>query len=323
MSACQPWLPDPNPILPWIDGSYTTPWDTTKRFCQRTIVNELSFSVAPGEVFGFLGRNGAGKTTSLRMILDIIRPDSGSIIVFDQVPGILDRTRIGFLPEERGLYRTMTAAETVGFVGQLKGMTRTAAAAATAALLERFGLADHRNKKVQELSKGMAQKVQLATALVNKPDLILLDEPFSGLDPVNQELLEKEIHLAATRGASIVFSTHVMQHAERLCNRFLVLDHGRKRFEGTLGEAQRTLPCRIKGLSDRLPMETSAVRLLSSGADSDGWSEWTAEIGRSHDPQDFLQHLTETGMVLRRFEVMRRELHDIFIDLVGSQEAFR
>ena len=216
----------------------------TKDFGDKRAVDDLSFAVRDGEVFGFLGGNGAGKTTSLRMVLDIIRPTAGRIEILGGPPGREKSSELGFLPEERGLYRTMTALDTIAYFGRLKGMSKGDARREGRALLDRFGLGGSAHMKIEKLSKGMAQKVQLATAVVNHPRLLILDEPFSGLDPVNQGLLEDEIKRLSHQGSTIVFSTHVMQHAERLCDRLLLLADGRKVFEGTQDEARATLPAR-------------------------------------------------------------------------------
>src|SRR5829696_3507877 len=168
-----------------------------KRFARTLAVDRLSFSVPEGQVFGFLGGNGAGKTTTLRMALDIIRPTEGKLTVLGRSPGRANAPQIGFLPEERGLYRQMTAIDTIVYFGRLKGMTAHAARTEGLALLDRFGLSANAKSTIDKLSKGMAQKVQLATAVVNRPRLLILDEPFSGLDPVNQRLLEDEIRRAS------------------------------------------------------------------------------------------------------------------------------
>lgn len=297
-----------------------------KRFGDFTAVNDLSFAVAPGEVFGFLGGNGAGKTTSLRMVLDILRPDQGSIAVLGKPPGRGASARLGFLPEERGLYRTMTAIETIVYFGRLKGMTTADARREGLVLLDRFGLGAFAKTTVDKLSKGMAQKVQLATAIVNRPDLLILDEPFSGLDPVNQGLLEDEIIDAAKGGAAVVFSTHVMQHAERLCDRLLFLAHGRKQFEGTQDGARDTLPVRLTLVAQHSPATLAGVESAedkgpAASAAADGWRVWDVRLTTGGDPGDLLQQCTAQGFALRRFEQQRASMHDVFLHIVGGAEA--
>ena len=294
----------------------------TTRFGDRTAVDALSFAVRPGEIFGFLGGNGEGKTTSLRMVLDILRPTSGRIAVLGCARGRETASELGCRPEERGLYRGMTAIDTVTYFGRLKGMTQAAARAKGQTLLERFGLAGSAKMPIDKLSKGMAQKVQLAATLVNSPKLLLLDEPFSGLDPVNQGLLEDEIRGAAQGGATVVFSTHVMQHAERLCDRLLLLAQGRKVFEGTQAEARGRLPARLDIVARDTPMRCPGVERADPGeADAQGWRSYAVTLGAGIDPADVLQCLTEQGVALRRFDEHRASLHDVFIHLVGPQGA--
>jgi ABC-2 type transport system ATP-binding protein len=292
----------------------------TKRFGDVLAVDDLSFAVAQGEVFGFLGGNGAGKTTSLRMVLDIIRPTSGRISVLGKPPGRENSGSIGFLPEERGLYRSMTALDTITYFGRLKGMTAADARSHGRELLARFGLSGSEKTSVDKLSKGMAQKVQLATAVVNRPQLLILDEPFSGLDPVNQGLLEEEIKHASRDGATVVFSTHVMQHAERLCDRLLLLARGRKRFEGSQDAARATLPVRLSVVARSSPIALEGVTAATpSGAAQDGWQEWDVRLDPGVDPGDVLQRCSEGGIALRRFETQRATLHDAFIHIVGPE----
>lgn len=293
----------------------------TKRFGDAVAVDDLSFAVRPGEAFGFLGGNGAGKTTSLRMVLDIIRPSAGRIEVLGRPPGRENSADVGFLPEERGLYRSMTPLDTVGYFGRLKGMTAGDAKREGRALLDRFGI--HASRvTVDKLSKGMAQKVQLATAVVNRPKLLMLDEPFSGLDPVNQGLLEEEIGRAKAGGATVVFSTHVMQHAERLCDRLLLLARGRKLFEGTQDEARARLPARLSVVSRESP---AALPGVAEAGETDvidgGWREWDVRLEPGTDPGDVLQAGTERGFALRRFEQRRASLHDAFLHIVGGDLA--
>ena len=296
--------------------------NVTKRFDKTLAVDGLSFSVPEGQVFGFLGGNGAGKTTTLRMILDIIRPTSGKISVLGRPPGRDNSASVGFLPEERGLYRQMTAIDTITYFGRLKGMKPADARREGMTLLDRFGLAANAKSTVDKLSKGMAQKVQLATAVVNRPRLLLLDEPFSGLDPVNQRLLEDEIRRASDDGATVVFSTHVMQHAERLCERLLLLARGRKRFEGTLDEARAQLPARLSVVARETLAQLPGVRnCRAAGQAGDGWQEWDVELDSGVAPGDLLQQCTERSVPLRRFEERRASLHDVFLQIVGPAEA--
>jgi ABC-2 type transport system ATP-binding protein len=293
----------------------------TKKYGDFTAVNDLSFAVRTGEVFGFLGGNGAGKTTSLRMVLDIIRPTAGSISVLGRPPGRENAPFLGFLPEERGLYRTMSAIDTIVYFGRLKGMSPGDARTEGLALLDRFGLSANVKSTVDKLSKGMAQKVQLATAVVNSPRLLILDEPFSGLDPVNQGLLEDEIRRASAKGATVVFSTHVMQHAERLCDRLLLLDRGRKEFEGNLDQARALLPARLTVTARAALDGVPGVANCEPAADgTDGWRDWAITLQPGAVPGDLLEHCSAGGIVLRRFEERRASLHDVFLHMVGTEE---
>lgn len=294
----------------------------TKRFDRVLAVDDLSFRVGPGAVFGFLGGNGAGKTTSLRMVLDIIRPTSGKIEVLGRTPGRKNAPEIGFLPEERGLYRQMTALDTIAYFGRLKGMAAADAKREGAALLDRFGLSANSRMTVDKLSKGMAQKVQLATALVNRPKLLILDEPFSGLDPVNQGLLEEEIRRISATGATVVFSTHVMQHAERLCDRLLLLAKGRKKFEGTLDEARTELPARLSMVSKQDPSDIPGVESTSDlGEAEKGWRKWDVRLEPGVAPGEVLERCVAEQFPLRRFEQLHASLHDVFVHIVGTPET--
>jgi ABC-2 type transport system ATP-binding protein len=293
--------------------------DVTKRFGDLTAVDGLSFSVPEGAVFGFLGGNGAGKTTSLRMALDIIRPTSGRIEVMGAPPSRENAAAIGFLPEERGLYRLMSVLDTIVYFGRLKRMDAGAARKAAMDLLVRLGLEDRAKTPVGKLSKGLAQKVQLATALVNAPRLILLDEPFSGLDPVNQGLLEDVIRDASRAGSTVVFSTHVMQHAERLCDRLLLLARGRKVFEGTQDEARAALPSRLTLVSRADPAALSGVASAAPlGPAQAGWTRYELALKPGADPGDVLEACTTQAFPLRGFDIHRPSLHEVFIHLVGT-----
>jgi ABC-2 type transport system ATP-binding protein len=293
-----------------------------KRFDAVLAVDDLSFSVAPGEIFGFLGGNGAGKTTTLRMVLDIIRPTSGTITVLGAAPDRRATAAIGFLPEERGLYSGMSAIDTIVYFGRLKGLSEALARSRGLELLERFDLADRAKSHIGDMSKGMAQKVQLATALVNEPELLMLDEPFSGLDPVNQGLLEDEILRASARGAAVIFSTHVMQHAERLCDRLLLLRKGCKRFEGTIAEARAQLPSSLTAVAKADLSGLPGVSDAASSSAGDGeWHQWALTLDAGVDAGAVLEHCSSRGIALRRWDHHQASLHDVFVQLVGPEEV--
>jgi ABC-2 type transport system ATP-binding protein len=295
--------------------------DVTKRFGDFAAVDALSFAVAEGGVFGFLGGNGAGKTTSLRMALDILVPSAGSIEIMGARPSRENAAAIGFLPEERGLYRRMTVLDTIVYFGRLKRMEAGAAKKAAMALLERLELADRAKAPIAKLSKGLAQKVQVATALVNSPRLLLLDEPFSGLDPVNQSVLEELIVEAAHGGATVVFSTHVMQHAERLCDRLLLLARGRKVFEGTQDDARAALPSRLTLSSRSQPGALPGVaKATAIGPGADGWTPFEVELDPGVEAGALLEYCTTKAFPLRQFSVHTPTLHEVFIHFVGADQ---
>ncbi len=228
-----------------------------KRYGALTAVDGLSLAVEPGTVFGLLGPNGAGKTTTLRMIMDILAPDEGEVLLFGRARRREDLDRVGYLPEERGLYRKMTVLEHLVFLGGLHGMRRREARAAAAEWLERLGLGDRQRRRVEELTTGMQQKVQLAGTLHHRPRLLILDEPFSGLDPLNQALFKRLLAEHRAGGGSIVLSTHVMEQAEKLCGRICLLSGGRAVLTGELDE----LKSRLRTNSYRLVADGDLERL--------------------------------------------------------------
>ncbi len=289
-----------------------------KRFGAFAAVDDLSFAVPEGCVFGFLGGNGAGKTTSVRMMLDIIRPTSGQIEILGRAPSRQNAPAIGFLPEERGLYRLMTVKDTLVYFGCLKGLSVTDATAAAFALIERLDLGSWASATMDKLSKGLSQKVQLATALVNNPRLLILDEPFSGLDPVNQGVLEDIMLEKARGGATVIFSTHVMQHAERLSQRLLLLSRGRKIFEGTQVEARGQLPARLMLTSQADPSALPGVVRAVALQEEKGWQQWEVTLVAGREPGDLLEHCSSNNFALRGFESIKPSLHDVFIHLVGN-----
>lgn len=296
--------------------------DVVKRYGGFTAVDGLSFAIAPGEIYGFLGPNGAGKTTTLRMMLDIIQPTSGRIVILGSESAIPVRRRIGYLPEERGLYKKMKAIDSIAYFAQLRGLSRADARRRAAALLEEFGLGDFAKSKCEALSKGMAQKVQLLSTIAHEPELLILDEPFSGLDPINQQTLEDLIRNQRAAGRTIIFSTHVMQHAERLCDRFMIIAHGEKRFEGTMREARASFAQRLH-IRTTAPMEALAalggIDKIRVEETSDAETTYEIELEDGANPQAFLERAVAAGVAITRFEQAGATLHDIFVALAGDQ----
>jgi len=296
----------------------------TKRYGAFTAVDNLSFAARRGRILGFLGPNGAGKTSTIRMVLGLVAPSAGRIDVLGAPDARSVRERIGFLPEERGLYRRMTPLDAIVFLGGLKGVPRAECRRRALALLEEQGLGHAARRQIRNLSKGMAQKVQLISAIVHEPELVILDEPFSGLDPVNQQALEAVIRGLAARGATVVFSTHVMQHAERLCDHVVLLAKGRKVFDGTVAEARSHAPRALvlEGGVDRaavaaLPgVEQVVVETAETGA-----SRYTAALSRGAAGQDALKAAFAAGLDISRFEMREPTLHDAFITLTGGEGA--
>jgi ABC-2 type transport system ATP-binding protein len=297
--------------------------DVVKRFGAFAAVDRLSFSVAKGEIYGFLGPNGAGKTTTLRMILEITAPTSGRIMVLDSASAIKVRHRIGYLPEERGLYRKMRAADTIAYFASLRGVPGKAAQARAQELLQRFGLGDFARSKNEALSKGMAQKVQLLSTIAHDPELLILDEPFSGLDPINQATLETLLRELKAAGKTIIFSTHTMQHAERLCDRFLIIAKGRKQFEGTLEEARRLFPpklfIRTADPIEALRAAPGVIAVADGAVEDNGARDYVVELKTGADPNAVLSAAFEAGIRMTRFEHARASLHDIFVALAGDE----
>ena len=295
----------------------------TKRYGGFTAVDDLSFTVKRGEIFGFLGPNGAGKTTTLRMLLDIIRPTSGALSILGSSSAIPVRRRIGYLPEERGLYRKMRAAESIAYFAELRGLSRRDAKAKALKLLDEFGLSEFARSKNEALSKGMAQKVQLLATIAHDPELLILDEPFSGLDPINQQTLETLIKDLRRDGRTIIFSTHVMQHAERLCDRFLIIAKGQKRFEGALAEARAAFSRKLHVVTSAEIVELEAlpsVAGVSRGAEvSQNETDFAVELTATASPQQFLREAVTRDIPITKFEEAGATLHDIFVALAGDE----
>ena len=288
----------------------------TKAFGQHVAVDDLSLVVPPGTIYGFIGPNGSGKTTTLRTIMRILHPDRGSLRVLGEDVLGAANDRVGYLPEERGLYKTMKVRDILRFYAELKGFRNSAAA--IDGWLGRLGLADWAGKKVEALSKGMAQKVQFIAAVIAHPELVLLDEPFSGLDPVNADVLREEILNLRRDGTTVIFSTHDMAVAEQLCDFIFMIYKGKKVLDGTL-----------ESIQDAYGSDTVRV-LLEGRPDLDGlpgvvhvtdlgrWQELRLERGA--EPQQLLAALMQRGRV-RHFELARPTLNDIFVRIAGPADA--
>jgi len=283
----------------------------SKSFGAQVAVDDLSLAVPTGSIYGFIGPNGSGKTTTLRMIMRIFLPDSGTIRVLGDDSWTAASDRVTYLPEERGLYKTMRVREVLRFYAELKGMQNCRPAIDE--WLERMRLADAANKKVEALSKGMSQKVQFIAAVISKPELVLLDEPFSGLDPVNENLFREVILDLRRRGTTIIFSTHNMSVAEQMCDFIFMIYKGRKVLDGTLDSIQ-----------DSYGFDTVRVRVEGGSLEALRGVEKVTDFGRHQelrldkgtDPQAVLRELMQRGRV-DRFERTRPSLHDIFIRIAN------
>ena len=293
----------------------------SKRYGTFEAVRDLSFQVPKGSICGFLGPNGAGKTSTLRMILGLQPATSGRIDILGAADGREVRDRIGFLPEERGLYRKMTPVEAIAFFGSLKGLPAHEGRKRAVALLEQQGLGASQKKKMKDLSKGMAQKVQLLASVVHKPEFVILDEPFSGLDPMNQQGLEAMIRGLAADGATVLFSTHVMQHAERLCDKVVLLARGRKAFEGTV-EAAKSISLRFLELEGAIASGAVAVLPGVTGVEvleeHGETRRLKAGLASGAGGQEALKAAFLGGLDVRGFALREPTLHDAFIGLTGD-----
>jgi ABC-2 type transport system ATP-binding protein len=285
-----------------------------KKFGDRRVVDGVDIAVPKGAVYGVLGPNGAGKTTTLRMLLGIIEPDGGQRSLLGHERPREAGDRIGYLPEERGLYPAMKAREAIAFMGALRGLDWKIGRKRAAALMEAAGLGHAVDTKIKKLSKGMAQLVQLLGSVVHEPDLLVLDEPFSGLDPVNQERLEKLILAERDRGATILFSTHVMAHAERLCDRLAIIAGGKRRFEGTVAEARGTLPLRAHYVPHHPDPGIKALLPGDSEQSGDGWLFTVPKEGI----ETLLVKLIDAGYGISGLSIERPGLHDAFVRIVGE-----
>jgi len=301
--------------------------NVVKRFDDFVAVRELSLQVPRGSVYGLLGPNGAGKTTTIRMILDILLPDAGAITIFGRPNtdyGVLDK--VGYLPEERGLYKKMQVRRVLLFLAELKGMRRAEVTPRIDQWLERFGLITPEKNwgdaRVDELSRGMQQKVQFIGTLLHDPDLVILDEPFSGLDPINAQALKDTVVELKKRGKTVIFSTHLMDNAERLCDAVCIIANGEKVLDGSVADVkeehgQRNIALALEGEGvDGIAAILRDQSLVKRADDSNRFFE--IEMATGADPQVLLRRIVESGASVSRFEMIQPSLHQIFLQKVGA-----
>ena len=298
-----------------------------KRFAEHVAVRELTLTVPSGSVYGLLGPNGAGKTTTIRMMLDIIAPDQGTVRIFGRPPsetGVLDR--VGYLPEERGLYKKMQVRRLLRFMAELKGVDRRTASHRIDEWLDRLALRDAKKDwgeaKLDELSRGMQQKVQFIATLLHEPELVILDEPFSGLDPINSQALKDVVIDLRRRGKSVIFSTHLMENAERMCDSVCIIARGEKVLDGRVAdvksrEGTRHVALELDGGSADGARQVLADPALVRRLD-DSHRTFEIELTPDADARLLLRRLVDSGASIRRFELVQPSLHQIFLDKVGA-----
>jgi ABC-2 type transport system ATP-binding protein len=282
-----------------------------KIYGKKTVVNNVSFTVEKGEIFGLIGPNGAGKTTTIRMMMDIIKPDSGEVYILGEKFREETKNKIGYLPEERGLYKKQSVMETMRYMASLKGISITDAR--IEAMLKKVGMLPHKNKKIEEMSRGMGQLIQFLVTIIHDPILVILDEPFSGLDPVNTEILKKLILELKEEGKSIIFSTHQMNQVEELCDRLFMINKGSKVLYGNLDEIKHTY--RENSVFITYEGNIGSLKGVTESREKDGYTEFFLDDKTT--PQDILQQLIDKKVTVTRFEIGTPSLNEIFIRIAG------
>jgi ABC-2 type transport system ATP-binding protein len=288
-----------------------------KSFGEIEAVVDVSFEVRRGEIFGLLGPNGAGKTTTIRMMLDILKPDRGLVAILDGVMTEEKKERIGYMPEERGLYQDVPLERCLLYLASLKGLSPIESRANLAALFERFDLTAHKEKKVKELSKGMQQKAQIINTIVHKPELVVIDEPFTALDPINTQLVKELIMELREEGTTILMSTHQMHQVEELCDRILLIDDGRDVLYGELNQIRRSYSghAALVRVDGKIPDIRGVLEIVPhNGAHKLMLAEDTT-------PQDVARALVEQDLGLEKFEIATPTLDEIFIRVVAEGGA--
>ncbi len=285
-----------------------------KSFADKVVVNDLSFSVSQGEVFGLIGPNGAGKTTTIRMMMDIIKPDSGDVTVLGEKLSEATKNRLGYLPEERGLYRKLRVLDSIIYLASLKGVDARSAEEKANELLGQTGMLPHKMKKIEELSRGMGQVIQFIVSVIHDPELVVLDEPFGGLDPVNVELLKGMLFNLRNQGKAIILSTHQMNEIEELCDRILMINHGRSVLYGNLAEIKSKY--RSNSVLLECEGELGEVPGVTEKRTHKNYMELV--LDGKVTPQQVLERLISRGTIISRFEVATPPLNEIFLRVVGK-----
>jgi ABC-2 type transport system ATP-binding protein len=288
--------------------------NVVKSYADKVAVSDLSFSVAQGEVFGLIGPNGAGKTTTIRMMMDIIKPDSGEVTILGEKLTEASKNRLGYLPEERGLYKDLRVIDSIVYLASLKGMDRHSVEVRADCLLNQTGMLSHKGKKIEELSRGMGQIVQFIVTIIHDPELVVLDEPFSGLDPVNTELLKGIFVDLRNQGKAVILSTHQMNQVEELCDRVLMIDNGRSVLQGSLAEIKSRY--RSNSVIVDADGDLGEIPGVSRKRAHKGYLELTLE--QDTTPKQVLERLVDSGVVINRFEVATPSLNEIFLKVVGK-----
>jgi len=288
--------------------------DVVKSYGEKVAVSGLSFSVDKGEIFGLIGPNGAGKTTTLRMLMDIIQPDTGRVTILGETPNEATKALLGYMPEERGLYKKLTVIETITYLASLKGMDRRSIEAKADALLDRTGMLGQKRKRVEELSKGMAQIIQLVVTIVHDPQLVVLDEPFAGLDPVNTERIMQLLVDLRDQGKAVILSTHQMNQVEAVCDRILMVNHGRAVLYGSLNEIRS----RHRGHAVWVEADGEIPQLPGVVEQRIRTRHVELALDADSTPQQILEQLVQAGVSIRRFEIATPSLHEIFLQVAGD-----
>ncbi|MDH4269493.1 MAG: ATP-binding cassette domain-containing protein [Dehalococcoidia bacterium] len=285
-----------------------------KTFADKVVVNDLSFSVAQGEIFGLIGPNGAGKTTTIRMMMDIIKPDSGDVTILGEKLSESTKNKLGYLPEERGLYKKLRVLDSIIYLASLKGMDRHSAEEKANQLLSQTGMLPHKGKKIEELSRGMGQIIQFIVSVIHDPELVVLDEPFAGLDPVNVELLKGMLFDLKNQGKALILSTHQMNEIEELCDRILMINHGRSVLYGNLVEIKSRY--RSNSVLLEFEGEMGEVPGVAEKRTHKGYVELVLDGNTT--PQQVLERLVSQRAVINRFEVATPPLNEIFLRVVSK-----